>query len=64
MSFLEYTNNKGLIDIWRSRNPNVNKYTWCRAKPYVLLERLDYIFISYNLSCQVMDSDIDPSFNV
>ena len=58
----DYMSLKGILDIWRNRHPDDFKSTWCKSKPYVLLERLDYLLISYKLSMQVTIADIDPSF--
>ena len=51
-----------LIDIWRERNMNNRRFTWFKTKPRLLMERLDYIFISNNLSSYIMSTDIDPTF--
>ena len=58
----EYCNSRDLLDIWRERNPNVFKYTWYRKLPKLVMERLDYMLVSSNLSSLVMDSQIDASF--
>ena len=41
--------NLDLVDIWRSKNPDVKKFTWSQKSPPVFC-RLDYWLISNNLS--------------
>ena len=57
--FLESAN---MLDIWRIRHPEDRRFTWSITKPKCLMERLDYIFISANLSSAVILTDIDPKF--
>ena len=51
-----------LLDIWRQRHPTEHRYTWFRKNPYKLLERLDIIIVSANLSAKILDADIDPTY--
>ena len=51
-----------LIDIWRLRHPNSRRYTWCRSKPYLIMERLDYFLVSGNITSRISQTDIDPSY--
>ena len=57
--FLESAN---MLDIWRIRHPEDRRFTWSITKPKCPMERLDYIFISANLSSAVILTDIDPKF--
>ena len=50
------------VDVWRLRNPNTFKFTWFRKSPNLIMERLDYILVSSNLTAQICDADIDCSF--
>ena len=58
----EYFNENNLLDIWRVRHPNQRRFTFFRKKPHVLMERLDYIFVSGSLSNRILDSGIEPSY--
>ena len=51
-----------LIDIFRTRHPDCARYTWFKTKPYLLMERLDYILVSNNLTSYILTTDIDPTF--
>ncbi len=48
-----------LIDIWRSHNPNVRRYTWRRSNQH---GRLDYFLISDSLKEFVTNTDILPGY--
>ena len=58
----EFMFKHNLIDIWRARYPDTQRYTWVKSKPRILMERLDYILLSANLTNEVMDAGIDPTF--
>ena len=52
-----------LVDIWRIRHDNQFRYTWCKAKPYVLMERIDFFLISFHLQQMISLTEILPAFN-
>ena len=41
-----------LVDIWRTRNPNLRQFTWRRTNP-VIMRRLDFLKISNELQYDV-----------
>ena len=50
-----------LIDIWRMRNPNVNKYTRIeRSRNGIVQSRLDYFLTSISLSYLITNTNISP----
>ena len=49
-----------LVDIWRSKNPDVKSFTWSQKSPPVFC-RLDYWLISNNLSDFVELTEIIPA---
>ena len=49
-----------LVDIWRSKNPDVKSFTWSQKSPQVFC-RLDYWLISNNLSDFVELTEIIPA---
>ena len=49
-----------LIDVWRTRNPNLRKYTWRQSNP-LIQSRLDYWFISDCLQDFTRDCQIKPA---
>ncbi len=49
-----------LIDIWRTQNPYLRKYTWRQRTP-IIQSRLDYWFISQNLQDFVGNCTINPA---
>ena len=51
-----------VVDIWRLRHPDSNRYTWFKAKPTVIMERLDYFLVSTSLTSMILYTDISPSF--
>ena len=51
-----------LVDIWRVLNPNDFKFTWKKAKPRIIMERIDYIFVSTTLAKITTKATILPSF--
>ena len=51
-----------LIDIWRMRNPEKNRFTWHKKNPSLVFERLDFFLVSTSLSSLILDADIDPAF--
>ena len=55
-------NDRGFLDIFRTRYPNKQCYTWHRTRPNLLMERLDYILVSYTLSSKIIHNDIGPAF--
>ena len=58
----EYMQSRGILDIWRLRNPNKFKYTWSRQNPSPIRERLDYFLVSYDLTHKILIADIDSAF--
>ena len=59
---LEQIENLNLADIWRINHPDTFRFTWSRMKPHPIMERIDYILISYHLAQFVKISDIYPSY--
>lgn len=49
-----------IIDIWRTRNPILRKYTWRRRKPSLIQSRIDRIYVSDVLQPHVTKVDIIP----
>ena len=49
-----------LVDIWRSKNPDLKSFTWSQKSPQVFC-RLDYWLISNNLSDFVELTEIIPA---
>ena len=47
-----------LIDIWREINPEMLRYTWRRARPFIQQSRLDFFLISESLLPFVKDTKI------
>ena len=54
--------NINMQDAQKLKNPTSTRYTWIKTKPSLLMERLDYIFVSNNLTGATLDADIDPAF--
>ena len=54
---LEFIHKKGLLDIWRIKHPNTEKYTWHRPNPQKF-GRLDFFLISDTLLPLYADSKI------
>ena len=52
-----------LCDIWRTRNPNIFQFTWKKARPKCIMERLDYVFVSEALSTKITEAKILPAYN-
>ena len=59
---IEYFSQKNIFDIWRLRHPKEKRLTFFRTKPYKLMERLDFIFVSASLTNLIVLSEIEPSF--
>ena len=59
--FLEISDKHNLLDIWRSLNPSVRKYTWSRKNPFKC-GRLDMFFVSEHLKNRVTNVDILPGY--
>ena len=57
---MTFENYKTMLDIWRTINPYTKRYTWRQNKPLIQC-RLDYFFISNNLTQNVKSCDIKPS---
>ena len=53
-------NEYDLVDIWRTKNPNIHHYTWRRNNP-LMQARLDYWIISISLTYNVTECKIKPS---
>ena len=62
-NFLQLTGKHDLVDIWRIRNPNSNRFTF-RQNHFsgFIQRRLDYVFISNSLQESFYNIDILPSF--
>ena len=58
----EYCENANLVDIWRIRHPSEFRFTWAKTKPYVLMERLDFFLISFQLQQNVSATAIEHAF--
>ena len=51
-----------MCDVWRTQNPNKFQFTWCKKHPYLLMERIDYILISFHMQQNVISTEINPAF--
>ena len=51
----ELTQEYMLKDVWRSRNPDVRRYSWMRTKPKICASRIDFALISAGLDNSVHD---------
>ena len=49
-----------LLDIWREHHPSVQRYTWRRNNP-LSQSRLDYWFVTAELSYNISSCDVKPS---
>ena len=60
----EYIKKENLCDIWRSRNPEIKQYTWCRQfiKGKLSASRIDFFLISEHLGSKVKTIDINVGF--
>ena len=58
----KYMYNAGLVDIWRLRHPETFRFTYVKEKPYILMERIDYLLVSFHTQLYVLISDISPGF--
>ena len=54
------TNTRDLVDIWRTRNPEVRRFTFRQPNP-LIQKRLDHLFISNFLQENVDIIDIIPA---
>lgn len=59
---LTLNTNYNLIDIWRHKNKNTKRFTWRSNTRPVILTRLDYFLITYNLVSRVEFVDIKAGF--
>ena len=59
--FINFANEKELIDIWRVKNPTKLEYTWSRINP-LKCGRLDMFFITSHLISSVHDVNIKPGY--
>ena len=57
---LSIMSDNDLCDIFRVRNPEMKRYTWCRKTPFEQ-RRLDYFLVSDQLQNQIDHVDIIPS---
>ena len=48
-----------MVDIWRSQHPETNRYSWFRAKPQIIAERLDFFLVSNCLAPVIINSEIE-----
>ena len=58
----EYADTYALVDVWRIFNKNSFRYTWSRSKPHIIMERIDYFLLSFQLTQTVRYTDIIPSY--
>ena len=58
----DYIETLGIVDIWRNRNEEKFRYTFFRHKPYPIMERIDYILVSFQLQQKIFCCDIQPSY--
>ena len=49
-----------LIDIWRTRNPNIKRFTW-RQKTPEIQRRLDFGLVSNGMREDIDNVDVIPS---
>ena len=61
-AFLGFEERFNLQDIFRIKNPNSKKYTWCVTNPLIIKERIDVIFTSQNLHDFIVSTDITPPY--
>ncbi len=59
---LTINTNYNLIDIWRHKNPNCKRFTWRSNTRPVIMTRLDFFLITFNLVSRVESVHIKPSF--
>ena len=52
--------NNNLIDIWRTKNPGVKRFTWRQRNP-LRQSRLDYWLVSDVLIHKIVKCEIEPS---
>ena len=57
-----FMEDEGLVDVWRSKNPEAKEMTWKILNPKPIFERLDYILISEQLMDFVGTEGISPGF--
>ena len=51
-----------LIDVWRDRNPSIERYTWReRGRGGLVQSRLDYFLVSRMLNYSITNTNINPS---
>lgn len=53
--------NLDLVDIWRELNPEVQRFTWRRQRPFQQ-SRLDFFLMSDSFSSYVVDADISSGY--
>ena len=54
---MDFIKKKGLLDVWRIKHPNTERYTWHRKTPQKF-GRLDFFLISETLLPLYADSNI------
>ena len=57
----DFSENLGLIDIWRLFNPEAKRFTWRQNQPAIHC-RLDFFLVSESSLCDVTHADIVPGF--
>ena len=60
-TFLKFTDQNDLIDIWRLKNPTKLEYTWSRNNP-LKCGRLDMFFVDTSLSSRTKEVIIKPGY--
>lgn len=59
---LTLNENYNLIDIWRHKNPNTKRFTWRSNTKPVIMTRLDFFLVTYNLVSRIESVNIHASF--
>ena len=57
-----YMQENQIEDIWHNRYPNLFRYTFKRAKPISIMERLDYFLVSFTMQQHISNATISPSY--
>ena len=60
-TFMSFTNENALVDIWRVKNPNKLEYTWFKNNPFKC-GRLDMLFVNAHLVSSVREAAIKPGY--
>lgn len=60
----EFNDLKGLVDVWRIKNPGKKTFTWRKPNTNnLVMSRLDYFFVSEDLVLRTKNTAILPRYN-